>query len=662
MEKVKIDYSEEFNKVYENTFLNPWKMESKNVIDLKKIAEKNRFDKYVTTIELLDTGIQYVTEAAKIESLHTDRLKITLLHNGEDYKDFTQNIQPQIEFQLKVEILNDGVETVRLYNLKYLKCVYRYVDCSRLYLMDIQDKANSLLVTTQKKTDQDKLAYFMNLVFLNNYYYYENESDNQMTKNEKIEAAFSELFQKRRDALYQVTPSYNVLAERCDITVNDKSITLYDIPIQYLDENGNVCSKKTDKMCFTLLYKGEPVKNLNCVLHPKKDYGVELFYEADGKEYRYIFNLKYLEFTKQESYGSNAHSFYIIDGENKQKSIKMTLTSDLDINILRVFFYLILVNNFFDEKTNERKNRLNPPLVSNSESIISKYFGSSNNVPILSTPSTPSVSHANSGNGNDPYKELDDLIGLDSIKKDIKQLADFVKVQQQRKQMGLPKVPVSLHLVFTGNPGTGKTTIARILAKIYKDIGVLSTGQLVEADRSSLVAEYVGQTAVKTQGKIREAMGGVLFIDEAYTLYKGESKDFGQEAIDTILKAMEDNRDKFVVIVAGYPDLMKKFIESNPGLQSRFNKYINFPDYSENEMLEIFDVMCEKYEYRIDDEARERLKEIIHDIEINKDSNFANARTVRNIFETVITKQATRVVNEKVEKEEMTTIKASDFE
>ena len=242
----------------------------------------------------------------------------------------------------------------------------------------------------------------------------------------------------------------------------------------------------------------------------------------------------------------------------------------------------------------------------------------------------------------DPMEDLDALTGLKGIKHDVKELVAYVKVQKMRSEQGLKSVPVSLHLVFTGNPGTGKTTVARIIARLYKQIGVLSKGQLVEVDRSGLVAGYVGQTAIKTQEKIKEAMGGVLFVDEAYSLAK-EGNDFGQEAIETILKAMEDNREDFVVIVAGYTGPMKKFIDSNPGLKSRFNKYIEFPDYSIEELTEIFKSFCNKYEYTISDEDLERVANLLRLKKVQSPENFANAREVRNLFEEIITNQARRI-------------------
>lgn len=277
------------------------------------------------------------------------------------------------------------------------------------------------------------------------------------------------------------------------------------------------------------------------------------------------------------------------------------------------------------------------------------------------TQGQPQISHeVNVSTEKDsPYYRLNNLVGLDSIKSDVNNLVNLMKMQIRRREQGLKPVPVSLHLVFSGNPGTGKTTIARILADIYKEIGILSKGHLVEVDRSGLVAGYVGQTAIKTQEKINEALGGILFIDEAYTLVK-DGNDYGQEAIDTILKAMEDHRSDFIVIVAGYSDLMHGFINSNPGLKSRFNKYINFPDYTADELIEIFMSMCREYSFELSEDADAVMQQKIRNLEANKGENFANARDVRNIFESVITNQASRLAM--VDTDEIMLLTAKDFE
>ena len=240
--------------------------------------------------------------------------------------------------------------------------------------------------------------------------------------------------------------------------------------------------------------------------------------------------------------------------------------------------------------------------------------------------------------------ELNALTGLDAVKKDVEALAHMQEIQHLREKRGLKKIPMSNHLVFSGNPGTGKTTVARLLAKIYHKIGILSKDTVEEVDRARLVAGYVGQTAIKTQEVIEKAMGGVLFIDEAYTLAPdADGKDYGQEAIDTLLKAMEDKRDNFVVIVAGYPEPMKKFIESNPGLRSRFNKYINFEDYTPGQLATIYQSMCKQAGYMLSDEARTCIIEKLEDLHANRSANFANAREVRNLFEKAVVKQASRL-------------------
>ena len=220
----------------------------------------------------------------------------------------------------------------------------------------------------------------------------------------------------------------------------------------------------------------------------------------------------------------------------------------------------------------------------------------------------------------------------------------IVQNQQRRKAQGLKVPSLSLHLVFMGNPGTGKTTVARCVARIYKCLGLLSRGQLIETDRSGLVAGYVGQTAIKTQNVLQSALGGVLFIDEAYTLAGGGTNDFGQEAIDTLLKGMEDQRDDMVVIVAGYDDLMNDFIHSNPGLESRFNRYIHFDDYTPEQMFMIFQKLCNMNQYVLSEGATNRLKSHFAEIDI---SSIGNGRGARNLFEKTVTQQAKRIAHTK---------------
>jgi Holliday junction resolvasome RuvABC ATP-dependent DNA helicase subunit len=261
-----------------------------------------------------------------------------------------------------------------------------------------------------------------------------------------------------------------------------------------------------------------------------------------------------------------------------------------------------------------------------------------------------------------PYDMLKDLIGLSSVKEEITKLANFIKIQQVRESKGLRTPDISFHCVFTGNPGTGKTTVARIMASIYKDLGILKKGHLVETDRSGLVAEYVGQTAVKTNKIIDSALDGVLFIDEAYSLVQGAKEDFGQEAISTLLKRMEDDRNRLVVILAGYSSEMKGFIDSNPGLQSRFNRYIHFPDYTAEELKQIFLLNANKNQYTIDEEASSVLGEIMSSAIDHKDKNFGNARFVRNLFEKSIQNQATRLSSEQnITEEVLSMLKAEDL-
>ncbi len=258
--------------------------------------------------------------------------------------------------------------------------------------------------------------------------------------------------------------------------------------------------------------------------------------------------------------------------------------------------------------------------------------------------------------------ELQSYVGLDHIKDEVQDLINLVTVYQMRKQHELPVADLSLHMVFSGNPGTGKTMIARLMARIYKTLGILEGGQLVEVDRSGLVAGYVGQTATKTMEVLEKARGGVLFIDEAYTLSRGEESDFGQEAIDTILKYMEDHRDEIVVIVAGYVELMEEFVHSNPGLESRFNRFMYFPDYTGEELMVIFQMRCDKNCYVLTEEAKAAVQKYLNVIQ-DTHKTFGNGRGVRNLFEKILIEQANRLaVAENITRERLMEVTLEDVQ
>ncbi len=258
-------------------------------------------------------------------------------------------------------------------------------------------------------------------------------------------------------------------------------------------------------------------------------------------------------------------------------------------------------------------------------------------------------------------KELEDYIGLSLIKKEVQSLINLVTIQKLRKQNDLPVEDLSLHMVFSGNPGTGKTMIARLMSRIYRSLGILSKGQLVEVDRGGLVAGYVGQTAIKTGEAIMKALGGVLFVDEAYALTDHGENDYGQEAVDTLLKAMEDHRDDLVVIVAGYTELMEQFVHSNPGLESRFNRFMRFPDYTVEEMLAIFDMRCSKSGYTLAADTRDLLKGLLALLSLDT-KGFGNARGVRNLFERAVSAQADRLASlAQVTRDELMQLTSADI-
>ena len=265
---------------------------------------------------------------------------------------------------------------------------------------------------------------------------------------------------------------------------------------------------------------------------------------------------------------------------------------------------------------------------------------------------------------NDLMAELNSLIGLKSVKEDLNALINLMKVQKMREENGMKPADINKHMVFMGNPGTGKTTVARLLSRIYAGIGVVEKGHLIEVDRSGLVSGYVGQTAMKVQDIVEEALGGILFVDEAYTLTSNKGQnDFGQEAVDTLLKAMEDHRDDLIVIVAGYTELMEEFLDSNPGLRSRFNKFIEFEDYTAEEEFEIFRSMCKNQDYALSEGALEEAKRFFKERCENKIETYANARDVRNYLEKAVSNQATRIVMmQDVNKETLAVLEKEDLE
>jgi len=291
-------------------------------------------------------------------------------------------------------------------------------------------------------------------------------------------------------------------------------------------------------------------------------------------------------------------------------------------------------------------------------------------VPSSADESEPTVSQAEEADVKEPTIEellerLDALVGLDSIKQNVRSLINYVKIRKLREENELPNPPLTLHMVFMGNPGTGKTTVARILSELYRAIGVLTKGQLVEVDRSGLVAGFVGQTAIKTSDAVKTALGGILFIDEAYSLAPeiGSGNDFGREAIETLLKLMEDHRDDLIVIVAGYSAPMERFIASNPGLESRFNRYFMFEDYNSDELYEIFSMMCAGSEYVLTDDAADYAREHFRLLYELRDDNFGNARHVRNFFENIVSVHSDRVsALEGHTREDLTTVVLEDLE
>ena len=272
---------------------------------------------------------------------------------------------------------------------------------------------------------------------------------------------------------------------------------------------------------------------------------------------------------------------------------------------------------------------------------------STNGVPHWDLPPPPGIRYMPAGTNavtvEEALAELDGLVGLKPVKEEVSRFVKFVRVAQQRKAAGLKVAPISYHMVFTGNPGTGKTTVARIMAKIYKALGVVKNGHLVECDRGGLVAGYTGQTAIKTGQVIDFALDGILFVDEAYSLVNGNQDTFGEEAISTLLKRMEDDRDRLVVIVAGYTEEMKKFIDANSGLASRFTHYVEFPDYTAEELAAMFRMNAKKSQYVLSADVEKWLDAFIRVRTKKRDRKFGNGRWARTLFEEAVSRQAMRV-------------------
>ncbi len=373
--------------------------------------------------------------------------------------------------------------------------------------------------------------------------------------------------------------------------------------------NSNLKSKFTLAYYYETLKKGVPpdaasVDGLNQKIHSK-------FFEEN-----------ITQVTQSVSNNFNTPNIYVVLKEINSDHIK-----EVSHLVFRFVNYILKSDNEISEQ---------------EEKLLNEILGQAN-----------STTFYNNEIANDTLElamsDLNQLIGLEEVKETVINIIDFLQIQKAREKEKLPKVAHSLHSVFTGPPGTGKTSVARILSRIYKHTGLLEKGHLVETDRAGLVAGYVGQTSAKVDEIVNKSLGGVLFIDEAYSLASNNfsGNDYGKEALEILLKRMEDYRDRFIVIVAGYPDEMKNFIESNPGLKSRFNQYISFDHYPPEELIQIFNSFCSKYSFYLSEEAAEKVADIFEMADDKKTNSYGNAREARNLFEHILRLQASRLVNSK---------------
>lgn len=318
-----------------------------------------------------------------------------------------------------------------------------------------------------------------------------------------------------------------------------------------------------------------------------------------------------------------------------------------------------LLKKISDALSNKENTKIIFQLGNALKDALVEYFGYKRIIEICK----PEIVNSDNRTLDELLQELNNLVGLVTVKEQVKDLIAYQKVQKMRKLSGLSVFKKTLHLAFLGNPGTGKTTVARIVGHVYKQLGLLSKGHFIEVSRTDLIAGYQGQTALKVKKVIERAKGGVLFIDEAYSITENEHSDsYGRECLTELTKALEDYRDDLVVIVAGYTEPMKQFFESNPGLKSRFNTFIEFPDYNEEELWEILEGMCLKNNYVIEINAEQSIKAFLSECVNTKNENFANGRLVRNIFDDLIMSHARRVVNiENPTKNDLSLIIDDDF-